>query len=167
MFHSAVLYTTEFGFFDGDVQADIEELDKVKGIYTDYDALDGNIRRYEIHYPEDPGDYKDACIITDRMLRHLRARKESYDFYRGNSYSEYGAHTEFYRPDQDFSGSTTDEDPHFLIKYAELNTGDMEHSFRKIIKLIDAGEPEEAKAYAERCLYPEVKPIEEYGDPTE
>lgn len=160
MFHKAVLRTTEYGFFDGDVQADIQDLDDL-GVKTIYDALDGNLRQLKIAYPEDEYEHGVAGVCIDRMLQHLRDRKEAYDFENGDCNNDYGAYTEYYRPDQEFGD---EDDPYRIIEYAEKNTGDMEYDFRQVIKLIDAGQLEEAKAYAESCLYPEIKPIEEYGD---
>ena len=163
MFTKATLYTTEYGFFNGDVQADIDSLHDL-GAKTVCNAIDGNLRRLEIIYPEIEMKYNISGDCVDRMLRHLRDWREPYDFENGDSNRDYGAYTEYYRPDQDFTGDTTNENPHIIIRYAEKNTWDMEHDFRQVIKLIDAGQLEEAKAYAESCLYPEVKLIEEYGD---
>lgn len=160
MFHKAVLRTTEYGFFDGDVQADIDSLHDL-GAKTVYNAIEGNLRRLEIFYPEDEYEHGVAGVCIDRMLQHLRDREEAYDFENGDCNNDYGAYTEYYRPDQEFGD---EDDPHRIIEYAEKNTGDIEYDFRQVIKLIDAGQLEEAKAYAESCLYPEVKFIEEYGD---
>lgn len=126
MFTKATLYTTEFGFFDGNVQADIQDLDDL-GVETTYDVLDRDLRQLKIVYPEYKPKDGIASICIDRMLQHLRDRKESYNFENGDRYRDYGAYTEFYRPDQDFGD---EDDPHRLVRYAEKNTGDMEQDFR-------------------------------------
>lgn len=159
MFHRIRLFTTEKGFRDETVQ---QLLDKVSAISGDcrYEVFESGLSRIELELTKD-GE-ADVLRCLDDILERLRVLKQAYDYECGDPYADYGAYTDLYRPDKDFGCQEEDMDPHVLHRYAELNSYDMDESFRHIAKLIAEGKYTEAKKYALDCAYPEVNELEDY-----
>lgn len=159
MFHKIRLFTTEKGFRDEAVQ---QLLDKISVISKNcqYKIFESGLSRIELEPTED-GE-ADALYYLEEILKRLRVLRQAYDYECGDTYADYGAYTDIHRPDQWFSHPEPDMNPHVLHRYAEINSYDMDDSFRRIAKLIDEGEYKKAKEYALDCAYPEVNDLEDY-----
>ena len=160
MFHRIRLFTTERGFRNDAVQ---QLLDKVSAISGDcrYEVFESGLSRIELELTKD-GEV-DALRYLDDILERLLKLKQAYDYECGDMNADYGAYMDFYRPNQNFGYQEEDMDPHVLRRYAELNSYDMDESFRHITKLIAEGKYAEAKKYALECAYPEVNELEDYA----
>ena len=160
MFHKIRLFTTEKGFRDEAVQ---QLLDKVSAISGDcqYEVFESGLSRIEPELTED-GEM-DALRYLDDILERLLELGQAYDYECGDSYADYGAYFQYYRPDQTFDlALSPNGNRHVMQKYAEVNSFDMDASFHKIVKLIKEVQYKEAIRYAEDCAYPDVNDLEDY-----
>lgn len=160
MFHKIRLFTTEKGFRDEGVQ---QLLDKVSVISKNcqYEIFESGLSRIELELTKD-GEVDALCYLDD-ILERLLELGQAYDYECGDSYADYGAYFQYYRPDQTFDPVLSPNgNRHVMQKYAEVNSFDMDASFHKIIELIKAGEYAEAIKYAKGCAYPEVNDLEDY-----